>query len=84
MAINLFHKQYQDLLFSHKGYFSLIIIPCLLLSVFTCILILLIYFRLGARLLTDVAGGLMLSPDKTLDFHAVGFLKQLKTGWNAK
>ena len=66
-----------------KGYFSLIIIPCLL-SVFTCILILSIYFRLGARLLTDAAGGLMLSSDKTLDFHAVGFLKQLETGWNAK
>ena len=44
----------------------------------------------GARLLSDVAGGLVLSSDNPLDFHdeiwslLLIFLKYLYIGWNTK
>ena len=46
-------------------------------------------FSLGLRLLSDVAGGLMLSSDKPIDLHALAVLfviglKYLTIGWNTE
>ena len=50
-----------------------------------------IHFNFEARLLFGVVGGLMLSPDNSLDYHAmivslspVFIVKLLQIGWNVK